>query len=141
MKSIKPIFTTPAAVEEAFYDALARGDLHGLMSLWADDDEIVCIHPGGPRTTGVPAVRRAWAIVLAGRLDIRARSIQRYETLTTSVSSVIEEISVADDENVRCIATHVFVKSAGGWRIILRHASPAGDADEFAPVSTGATLH
>src|SRR5690606_32143914 len=72
----KPKFATPAAVEEAFYDAMARGDLHGLMSLWADDDEIVCIHPGGPRTTGVPAVRRAWASVLAEQLDIRARSIR-----------------------------------------------------------------
>jgi len=141
MKNTKPIFATPAAVEEAFYDALARGDLHGLMSLWADDDEIVCIQPGGPRTTGVPAVRRAWASVLAGRLDIRARSIQRYETLTTAVSSVIEEITVGSDESVRCVATNVFVKNARGWRIILHHASPAGDGDEFAPVSTGAILH
>ena len=141
MKGSKPIFATAAAVEAAFYDALARGDLHGLMSLWADDDEIVCIHPGGPRTTGVPAVRRGWANVLAGRLDIRARSIQRYETLTTAVSSVIEEITVGDDESVRCIATNVFVRNGGGWRIILHHASPAGDADEAAPASTGAILH
>lgn len=141
MKSSKPIFTTAAAVEAAFYDALARGDLHGLMSLWADDDEIVCIHPGGPRTTGVPAVRRAWASVLAGRLDIQARSIQRYETHTTAVSSVIEEISVAGAEHLRCVATNVFVKNGRSWRIILHHASPAGDADESAPASTGATLH
>lgn len=141
MKTSKPIFATPAAVEEAFYDALARGDLHGLMSLWADDDEIVCIQPGGPRTTGAPAVRRAWASVLAERLDIRARSIRRYETMTTAVSSVIEEITIAGDESVRCVATNVFVKDARGWRIILHHASPAGDSDEFAPASTGATLH
>lgn len=141
MKTSKPIFTTAAAVEEAFYDALARGDLHGLMSLWADDDEIVCIHPGGPRATGVPAVRRGWASVLAGNLDIRARSIRRYETMTTAVSSVIEEITVAGDESVRCVATNVFVKNARGWRIILHHASPAGDGDEYAPVDTGAVLH
>ncbi|MFA7504522.1 MAG: nuclear transport factor 2 family protein [Burkholderiaceae bacterium] len=141
MKTSKPIFTTPAAVEEAFYDALARGDLHGLMSLWADDEDIVCVQPGGPRTTGVPAVRRAWESVLAGQLDIRALSIQRYETMTTAVSSVIEEISIAGDESVRCVATNVFVKNARGWRIILHHASAASDADESAPASTGATLH
>src|SRR5690606_32290306 len=123
MMTNKPIFATPAAAEEAFYDALARGDLPGLMSLWADDDEIVCVQPGGPRTTGVPAVRRAWASVLAERLEIRARSIRRYETMTTAVSSVIEEITLAGDESVRCVATNVFVKDASGWRIILHHAS------------------
>ncbi|MEB2319334.1 MAG: nuclear transport factor 2 family protein [Pseudomonadota bacterium] len=141
MKTSKPIFTTPAAVEEAFYDALSRGDVQGVMSLWAEDDDIVCIQPGGPRTTGMSAVRQAWEGVLAGRLDIRARSIQRYETMTTAVSSVIEEITVAGDESVRCVATNVFVKDARGWRIILHHASPAGDADESAPASTGAVLH
>ena len=86
MKTSKPRFATPAAVEEAFYDAMARGDLQGLMSLWAEDDEIVCVHPGGPRTTGVRAVRRAWASVLTEQLDIRARSIRRYETMTTAVT-------------------------------------------------------
>src|SRR5690606_9012969 len=141
MKNTKPIFAMPAAAEDSFSEPLARVSLHGLMILWADDDGIDCNQPGGPRTTGVPAVRRAWASVLAGRLGIRARSIQRYETLTTAVSSVIEEITVGSDESVRCVATNVFVKNARGWRIILHHASPAGDGDEFAPVSTGAILH
>lgn len=141
MKTSKPRFATPAAVEEAFYDAMARGDLQGLMSLWAEDDEIVCVHPGGPRTTGVRAVRRAWASVLTEQLDIRARSIRRYETMTTAVSSVIEEITIDGDASVRCVATNVFVKDARGWHIILHHASPADDSDEYAPVSTGATLH
>jgi ketosteroid isomerase-like protein len=143
MKPKNPIFATPAAAEAAFYDAMARGDLQGLMSLWADDDDIVCVQPGGPRTTGVPAVRRAWAGVLSGGLDIRARSIQRFETMTTAVSSVIEEITIAGDdgdENVCCVATNVFVKDAGGWRMILHHASAATD-DELAPIAAGATLH
>ena len=35
-------------VENAFYDAIARADLESLMALWAEDEEIVCIHPGAP---------------------------------------------------------------------------------------------
>ncbi|HWI81551.1 YybH family protein, partial [Ramlibacter sp.] len=36
-------------VEAAFYEALQTGDIEKLMACWADEDEIVCIHPGGPR--------------------------------------------------------------------------------------------
>src|SRR5438132_1259426 len=39
-------------IEAAFYDALQNGDLEKLMACWADEDEIVCIHPGGPREGG-----------------------------------------------------------------------------------------
>jgi hypothetical protein len=36
-------------VEAAFYDALQNADIEKLMACWADEDEIVCIHPGGLR--------------------------------------------------------------------------------------------
>jgi hypothetical protein len=45
-------FATPEDVETAFYEAIARADLVALMSVWADDEEIVCIHPTGQRLTG-----------------------------------------------------------------------------------------
>jgi hypothetical protein len=45
------IFATPEDVETAFYEAIARADLGALMSVWADDEEIVCIHPTGQRLT------------------------------------------------------------------------------------------
>ena len=51
MKRVK-LNGSPAEVETAFYDALNRADVDALMKLWADDDEIVCIHPGGPRLHG-----------------------------------------------------------------------------------------
>ena len=44
-------------VEAAFYEALQNGDIDKLMACWADDDDIVCIHPGGPRVVGAMAIR------------------------------------------------------------------------------------
>ena len=41
------MFTTALDIEAAFYDALSRADAQALMTLWADDEEIVCVHPGG----------------------------------------------------------------------------------------------
>ena len=39
-------------IEAAFYDALQRGDIDKLMACWADEDDIFCIHPGGPGVVG-----------------------------------------------------------------------------------------
>src|SRR3569832_2381182 len=44
-------------VEAAFYDALQSGDIDKLMACWADEDDIVYIHPNGPRVVGPIAIR------------------------------------------------------------------------------------
>ena len=31
-----------------------------LMALWSDDDEIACVHPGGPRVIGHAAIRASF---------------------------------------------------------------------------------
>ena len=41
------MFATPEEAEHAFYEALEQGDTVRLMQVWADDEEVVCIHPGG----------------------------------------------------------------------------------------------
>ncbi|WP_442786621.1 nuclear transport factor 2 family protein [Hydrogenophaga sp. NFH-34] len=38
---------TPDEVEHAFYEALQHGDLERVMACWADEDDVVCVHPGG----------------------------------------------------------------------------------------------
>ena len=46
------IFPTAQDAESAFYEALERCDLEGMMAVWSEDDEIVCVHPAGARLTG-----------------------------------------------------------------------------------------
>jgi len=55
-----PPFPTPDDAEHAFYDAFTRGDLDALMAVWAEDEETVCVHPGGSRFTGLAAIRESW---------------------------------------------------------------------------------
>ena len=52
-------------IEAAFYDALQRGDIDRLMACWADEDEIFCIHPGGPRVVGATAIRATFEAMFA----------------------------------------------------------------------------
>jgi uncharacterized protein len=35
------------------------------MAVWADDDEIVCVHPGGPRVVGAAAIRASFEAIFA----------------------------------------------------------------------------
>jgi len=49
----------PDEIEQQFYEALQRGDIERLMAVWSDDEEISCVHPGGPRVVGAGAMRFA----------------------------------------------------------------------------------
>ncbi|HTY02100.1 MAG TPA: nuclear transport factor 2 family protein [Rhodocyclaceae bacterium] len=127
--SDKPIFPTPQDAEAAFYDAIERADLDALMSIWSEDEEVVCVHPGGARLTGYAAIRDAWRRIFEGgpRLKVRLSGGTAVHTPFTAVHTVVEHISVRDDESRRApvIATNVFVRGALGWRLVLHHASPA----------------
>ncbi|MCX7273964.1 MAG: nuclear transport factor 2 family protein, partial [Burkholderiales bacterium] len=58
------VFATAEAAEEAFYDAMQRGDAIAMMALWADDEDVACVHPNGPRLIGTPGGDRQNARIL-----------------------------------------------------------------------------
>jgi uncharacterized protein (TIGR02246 family) len=128
MPRAKLIQGSPDELEAAYYDALARADLEGLMTLWADDEEIVCIHPGAPRLVGHAAIRATWEEILQrGGLHIQPRHLHVTHTMTTAIHSVVEEIRHPENTqpDMHVIATNVYMKTAQGWRIVAHHASVA----------------
>ena len=60
MAKLNKFLGTVEDTEAAFYDAISRADIDGLMAIWAEDDEIICIHPGAPRLIGHAAIRASW---------------------------------------------------------------------------------
>ncbi|MBL0423281.1 nuclear transport factor 2 family protein [Ramlibacter sp. AW1] len=115
-------------VEAAFYDALRRSDIEQLMACWADEDDIVCVHPGGPRVVGAMAIRATFEAMFASG-SIRARPQQRrtVESVGCCVHHLIEQVEVLAPSGPReawVIATNVYVKTAQGWRLVAHHASP-----------------
>lgn len=124
----KPIYTSPQEAEAAFYEALARGDLEAMMTVWSEDEEVVCVHPGGPRLTGYALVREGWRHIFenGGRLKVQLLALSTVHGPFTAVHSVIEQISVAGQKQLAApvAATNVFVRGALGWRMIVHHASP-----------------
>lgn len=125
-------------IEAQFYDALRSGDIEKLMSCWADEDEIVCVHPGGSRMVGMGAIRSAFdAMFSNGTIRATPLRVRKIEALSSSVHSVIEKIEVMTQEGPReayVIATNVYHKTAQGWRLVAHHASP-GTAREMQEIS------
>lgn len=139
MKRQKQLNGSAAEVESAFYDALNRADLASLMALWADDEEIVCIHPGGPRLIGHAAIEASWKTIFAGgALHILPSQLHETHNLMSSVHTVIEGLTAHSGEPAHLLATNVYIKTPRGWRITLHHVSVAAGA---APDSGNNILH
>ena len=128
------MFPTAQDAENAFYEALERCDLEGMMAVWAEDDDIVCVHPGGARLTGQDQVRESWSrIFQAGtRARVHISNQVAITGMMIAVHSVHENFSVEGDPGPRppVLATNVYLRTAAGWRMIVHHASPApGEAE------------
>ncbi|HQS01186.1 MULTISPECIES: nuclear transport factor 2 family protein [unclassified Polaromonas] len=115
-------------IETAFYEALQGGDIERLMACWADEDDIVCVHPGGARLVGAGAIRAAFDAMFAnGSIRAHPEKVRKIEAMGASVHSVLERIEVMTEEGPRhayVIATNVYHKTAQGWRLVAHHASP-----------------
>ena len=61
-----PIYTSPQDASLAFYHAFETQDIDAMMATWADDEDIVCVHPGGARVVGYDAVRNSWEQLFTG---------------------------------------------------------------------------
>ena len=127
--SAKPIFATPMDVEAAFYEALEQGDLEAVMAVWAEDEEIVCVHPGGPRLVGYASIREAWRRLLAGgnRLRIRPSRHSIIQNPFTAIHSLLEQMPAeeAGQPQPVVVATNIYVRGPLGWRLVHHHASSA----------------
>lgn len=122
------IFASPQDVETAFYEALERCDIDAMMAVWAEDEEVVCVHPGGPRLVGYTTIREAWQHVFANgrKLSVRLSQQTAVTTPFAMVSTLLEHIASVDDENLSApvAATNIYVRGALGWRMVAHHASP-----------------
>lgn len=126
-------FTTPDQAEAAFYAAFERRDLDAMMAVWADDENIACIHPMTVPLTGRGAVRIGWQSIFqaAGRFRMQIETLSLQQVGDVVIHCVKEYLTIGDEANPRppILATNVYRRDAHGWRMWLHHGSPiqAGD--------------
>ena len=134
------------AAETVFYEALQAADVDMLMSVWADEDDLVCVHPGGPRIVGSVAIRASFEQILSrGVLRITPERVLRTITLGCAVHSVVERVQMQADPGepkfAFVLATNIYVKTPDGWRMVLHHASSATVHEAAEALATPERLH
>lgn len=143
-KAVAPL-DSPDDIEQQFYEALQRGDVELLMSVWSDDEEISCVHPGGPRVVGAGAIRGAFESIFAnGAVNVRPERVRRLQTHSCAVHGVLEHIQLMTGEGLQSawvVATNVYVLTAQGWRLVSHHASPGSGREAQEIVEAASVLH
>ena len=137
--------SSPDDAEQQFYEALQQGDLERFMAVWSDEEDIACVHPGGPRLIGLSAIRASFGeMFINGPIDVHADKVRRLHTHFSAVHSVLERVQVLTDQGRQAawvIATNVYLKTPLGWRIVAHHASPGTPREAQEILESAAVLH
>jgi len=147
--TIRPVkktsFPTPQDCEAAFYEALEAADLEAMMEVWAEDEEIICVHPGWPRLTGYEQIRENWARIFRSgeRLKVHLSAQVCVQGMMLSVHSLHENILVAGETKARApvVTTNVYLRTASGWRMVVHHGSIAPQVARAEPEPLPKILH
>jgi ketosteroid isomerase-like protein len=135
--------SSPEQAEAAFYKAMERADLAAMLAVWAEDEDIVCVHPGGNRLVGIDAVRESWRQIFAPGPHMRFQllDVRVHGGRMLSVHNLYERITLAGQTRSHLVlATNVYVLTPSGWRMLMHHSSPL-PADATAPEPVPGTLH
>ena len=124
------------AANEAFYAAFRERDLQALDALWAREHPTAVIHPGWPAVLGRDAVMESWRRIIEGPAPPAIRCAGAEATLMGDTAFVICLEQLPDGV---CVATNVFVREDGEWRLVHHHAGPVPPGTEVPEPPT--TVH
>lgn len=123
-------------VHAEFYAAFEAGDFDRMSAVWADGPYaggVSCVHPGWTMLRGREEVLRSWALIMANTTYIQF-VLTDVETDVYGDHAVVtckENVLTADEDTETgflaggsIVATNVFVRSDGEWRLLLHHGSP-----------------
>lgn len=117
------------AANASLYEAFEKADVDLMEALW-DEGDVVCVHPGWPLLRGRGQVMRSWAGVMAGTSYIQffltdvVVVVDGDTAVVTCKENVLTEVTVDATRGTAVVATNVFRRRAGTWRLVVHHASP-----------------
>ena len=111
---------------EAFYRAFASGDLAALTALLAGGD-VATAHPWRPAVHGREPVLEGWGEILAaGPPPIRCLYPQ---VAALGEAGDVAVVTCLEDTGAEpCVATNVYVRQEGAWRLAHHHGAPLAPA-------------
>jgi hypothetical protein len=127
---VSPEEITVLDANSAFYSAFARRDLTAMEGLWATGTPVACIHPGWDVLRGREAVMESWKSLLEGDAPAISSGAASAHVVGDFAWVVCRE-RIAGAPAV--VATNVFVREHGAWRICLHQAGLVAQATEEPP--------
>jgi ketosteroid isomerase-like protein len=123
------------AANQAFYDVFRRGDVEAMEALWSRRADVACGHPGWAPLHGRDKVLASWrAILTAGAPPVQCGAA-RAHVLGDGAFVVCEELL----PGVTLLATNVYVREDGVWRMVHHHAGMIAEPEE--PTTTPSALN
>lgn len=121
---------TVEQLNRRYYDAFQSLDLEAMGRIWWHDDDAACIHPGWDVRHGWAAVRETFDEIFRNTKsirfalgDVRVRVIGDI-AYVNCIENLVSEESDTGDYLGAVLATNIFERRHGEWRLIHHHASP-----------------
>ena len=102
-----------------FYRAFTMRDLAAMDALWAREAAVACIHPGWPALTERGTVMESWNNILR---NPDAPKIACYDERVHMHGDVALVVCEEELDGGTLIASNLFVREEGGWRICHHQA-------------------
>jgi ketosteroid isomerase-like protein len=136
--------TDVLAANQAFYDAFTSLDLGAMERIWSEAAPISCVHPGWEPLVGRAAVLDSWRGIFEGsaRIGLVVRDVRALVAGATAWVVLVEQIEErhgARAVRAAALATNVFVREGGAWKLVHHHAAPAQVSEDDA--SSGGLLN
>ena len=115
---------------EAFYIAFAGRDMEAMEALWARRAAVSCIHPGWGPLAGREAVLESWRAILSQSQSPRVQCRNQEAHVLGDVAYVVCHEALTQDF---LVATNIFVREDGAWKMVHHQAGPAPPPPEDEP--------
>jgi len=106
---------------QAFYHAFNSRDLALMDRLWAHHTPVACIHPGWNPLVGREAVMESWEQIFANPSGATLHAQEERTVVTSGHAYVLVYEGIGEHS---LIATNLFLREEGEWRLIHHHAGP-----------------
>lgn len=117
---------------DAFYAAFLGRDPRAMDAVWSLRERVSCIHPGWPPLIGRSNVMQSWGAILGSQQSPKISCHQPTAFFCGEAAFVICYERV---EGVFLVATNIFVRESGAWKMIHHQAgaTPPPEEEEETP--------
>lgn len=119
------------AANQEFYEAFEALDIDRMAACWHQGDDVRCIHPGWDVMVGWPRVSRSLMAIFANSgyiqfflTDVQVQVDQELAWLTCAENILSGEQAKREVQDAKVLATNVFRRIDGAWRMVHHHGSP-----------------